>query len=394
MAKRDYYEILGVNRNATPDELKKAYRKVAMQFHPDRNPGDKESEEKFKEAAEAYDVLTDKEKKDRYDRFGHQGMSGNGGGQGGGFSGGGMNMEDIFSHFGDVFGGHGGGGGSPFESFFSGGRSSGSQRNRGVRGGNLRIKISLTLKEVAEGAQKKLKVKKYITCDTCHGNGAKDKSSFSTCNTCKGSGHVRRVTNTILGQMQTTTTCPTCNGEGQSITAKCTTCKGEGRMWGEETITVDIPAGVTEGIQLSMGGRGNAGERGGPNGDLVIQIEEIPSEDLKRDGINIIYDLHISFMDAALGTSIEVPTIDGRAKIKIKPGTQAGEIFRLKGKGLPNLNAYGKGDELIYVNIWTPKILNGEEEKILEKLKTHHNFQPSHNKSEKSFFEKMKDYFN
>ncbi|TSA50117.1 MAG: molecular chaperone DnaJ [Sphingobacteriales bacterium] len=394
MAKRDYYEILGVNRNATPDELKKAYRKMAMQFHPDRNPGDKESEEKFKEAAEAYDVLTDKEKKDRYDRFGHQGMSGNGGGQGGGFSGGGMNMEDIFSHFGDVFGGHGGGGGSPFESFFSGGRSSGSQRNRGVRGGNLRIKISLTLKEVAEGAQKKLKVKKYITCDTCHGNGAKDKSSFSTCNTCKGSGHVRRVTNTILGQMQTTTTCPTCNGEGQSITAKCTTCKGEGRMWGEETITVDIPAGVTEGIQLSMGGRGNSGERGGPNGDLVIQIEEIPSEDLKRDGINIIYDLHISFMDAALGTSVEVPTIDGRAKIKIKPGTQAGEIFRLKGKGLPNLNAYGKGDELIYVNIWTPKTLNGEEEKILEKLKTHHNFQPDHNKSEKSFFEKMKDYFN
>ncbi len=394
MAKRDYYEILGVNRNASPDELKKAYRKVAMQFHPDRNPGDKESEEKFKEAAEAYDVLTDKEKKDRYDRFGHQGMSGNGGGQGGGFSGGGMNMEDIFSHFGDVFGGHEGGGGSPFESFFSGGRSSGGQRSRGVRGGNLRIKISLTLKEVAEGAQKKLKVKKYVQCDTCHGNGAKDKSSFSTCNTCKGSGHVRRVTNTILGQMQTTTTCPTCNGEGQSITAKCTACKGEGRMWGEETITVDIPAGVTEGIQLSMGGRGNAGERGGHNGDLVIQIEEIPSEDLKRDGINIIYDLHISFMDAALGTSIEVPTIDGRAKIKIKPGTQAGEIFRLKGKGLPNLNAYGKGDQLIYVNIWTPKTLNGEEEKILEKLKSHHNFQPHHNKSEKSFFEKMKDYFN
>jgi len=393
MAKRDYYEILGVNRNATPDELKKAYRKVAMQFHPDRNPGDKESEEKFKEAAEAYDVLTDKEKKDRYDRFGHQGMGGNGGGNGG-FSGGGMNMEDIFSHFGDVFGGQGGGGGSPFESFFSGGRSSRGERGRGVRGGNLRIKISLTLKEVAEGAQKKLKVKKYITCDTCHGNGAKDKSSFSTCNTCKGSGHVRRVTNTILGQMQTTTTCPTCNGEGQSITAKCNTCKGEGRMWGEETITVDIPAGVTEGIQLSMGGRGNAGERGGANGDLVIQIEELPNEELKRDGINIIYDLHISFMDASLGTSIEVPTIDGRAKIKIKPGTQAGEIFRLKGKGLPNLNAYGKGDELIYVNIWTPKTLTSEEEKMLEKLKSHHNFQPHHNKSEKSFFEKMKDYFN
>ncbi len=390
MAKKDFYETLGVNRNASPDELKKAYRKVAMQFHPDRNPGNKESEEKFKEAAEAYDVLTDKEKKDRYDRFGHQGMSGSGG-YGGGQSGGGMNMDDIFSHFGDVFGGRGGG--SPFESFFSGGRS-GNQRVRGIRGGNLRIKISLSLKEVAEGAQKKLKVKKYIECDTCHGNGAKDKSSFSTCNNCKGSGQVRRVTNTILGQMQTTITCPTCNGEGQSITAKCTSCKGEGRMWGEETITIDIPAGVTEGIQLSMGGRGNAGERGGPNGDLVIQIEELPSEELKRDGINIIYDLHISFMDAALGTSIEVPTIDGRAKIKIKPGTQAGEIFRLKGKGLPNLNAYGKGDELIYVNIWTPKTLNSEEEKILEKLKSHHNFKPNHNKSEKSFFEKMKDYFN
>ena len=389
MAKKDYYEILGCDRKATADELKKAYRKVAMQFHPDRNPGDKESEEKFKEAAEAYDVLSDTEKRDRYDRFGHQGVGNNGGG-GGGFQGGNMNMEDIFSHFGDIFGGGSGGGG--FEGFFSQGRS-GGQRARGVRGGNLRIKISLTLKEMAEGTQKKLKVKKYITCHTCHGNGAKDKSSFTTCNTCGGSGYVRRVTNTILGQMQTTNTCPTCHGEGQSITTRCTTCKGDGRIYGEETMTIEVPAGVTEGIQLSMGGRGNAGERGGAPGDLIIQIEELAHEELKRDGVNIIYDLHISFMDAALGSSVDVPTIDGKARIKIKPGTQPGEIFRLKGKGLPHLNAYGRGDELIYVNVWTPKSLTSEEEKILQSLKEHHNFKPQHNKSEKSFFEKMKDYF-
>ncbi|HAP01807.1 MAG TPA: molecular chaperone DnaJ [Bacteroidetes bacterium] len=388
MSKRDYYEILGVPRNAQPDEIKKAYRKVAMQYHPDRNPGDKASEEKFKEAAEAYDVLSDQEKKNRYDRFGHQGMSGNGGFGGGGQ--GGMNMEDIFSHFGDIFGGGRSGGG--FEDFFGGGRSRG-EKQRGIRGSNLRVKINLTLREMAEGTHKKLKVKKYVPCNTCHGSGAKDKSSYNTCNTCHGSGYVRRVQNTILGQMQTTTTCPTCNGEGQIITARCAVCHGDGRVYGEETITVDIPAGVTDGIQLSMGGKGNAGERGGANGDLIIQIEEEPNEELKREGNNIVYDLHISFMDAALGTQLDVPTVDGKARIKIKPGTQAGEIFRLKGKGLPNLNSYGKGDQLIYVNVWTPKNLTSEEQKILEKLRDHENFKPHNTKGEKGFFEKMKDYF-
>ncbi len=386
MAKRDYYEILGVNKNSSADEIKKAYRKVAMQYHPDRNPGDKASEEKFKEAAEAYEVLSDSDKRAKYDRFGHQGVGGAAsGGYGGG---GGMRMEDIFSNFGDVFGE-----GNPFESFFGGGRQGGGQRTRGIRGGNIRIKVSLTLRDMAEGVQKKLKVKKYISCHVCGGNGAKDKNSFTSCPTCKGSGYVRRVTNTILGQMQTTTTCPTCNGEGQTISAKCLHCKGEGREYAEETITVDIPAGVTDGMQLSMSGKGNAGERGGMPGDLIILIEEEAHEELKREGTNVIYELHISFMDAALGTAVEVPTIDGKAKIKIKPGTQAGEIFRLKGKGLPNLNAYGKGDQLIHVNIWTPKSLTPEEQKIIEKLRDHVNFQPHPNKNDKGFFEKVKDYF-
>lgn len=387
MGKRDYYEILGVSKTSTADEIKKAYRKVAMQYHPDRNPGNKEAEEKFKEAAEAYEVLSDADKRAKYDRFGHQGV-GSAASGGGGFRGGGMSMEDIFSNFGDVFGE-----GSPFGDFFGGGRQSSGRRSQGIRGGNIRVRIALTLREMAEGVQKKIKVKKYIACHTCHGSGAKDKSSFSSCQTCHGSGYVRRVTNTILGQMQTTTTCPTCNGTGQIITAKCPTCKGEGREYADETIAVDIPAGVSDGMQLSMSGKGNMGERGGAAGDLIILIEEEADADLKREGNNVVYELHISFMDAALGASVEVPTIDGKAKIKIKPGTQGGEIFRLKGKGFPNLNSYGKGDQLIHVNIWTPKELNSEEQKLLEKLRAHQNFQPNPNKNEKGFFEKMKDYF-
>lgn len=386
MSKRDYYEILGVSKTASADEIKKAYRKVAMQYHPDRNPGNKEAEEKFKEAAEAYEVLSDTNKRSRYDQYGHQGVSGSA--SGGGFSGGGMRMEDIFSNFGDVFGE-----GNPFESFFGGRRQSGGQRSQGIRGGNIRVRIALTLREMAEGVQKKIKVKKYVACHTCHGSGAKDKSSFSTCQTCHGTGHIRRVTNTILGQMQTTSTCPTCNGSGQIITAKCPTCKGDGREYADETITVDIPAGVSDGMQLSMSGKGNMGERGGAPGDLIIAIEEEADAELKREGNNVVYELHISFMDAALGADVEVPTISGKARIKIKPGTQGGEIFRLKGKGFPNLNAYGKGDQLIHVNIWTPKSLTAEEQKILDKLRTHQNFKPNPNKNEKGFFEKMKDYF-
>lgn len=382
--KRDYYEILGVQKGASQDEIKKAYRKVAMQFHPDRNPGDKAAEEKFKEAAEAYEVLSDADKRAQYDRFGHAGVQGNGRG----FGGGNGNMEDIFSQFGDIFGD------DIFGSFFGGGGGRrGGQRMRGVRGSNLRIKIKLTYEEIAKGVTKQVKVKKHVPCNTCHGSGAKDKGSVQTCNTCGGTGQVRRVSNTFLGQMQTVSTCPTCNGEGTTITAKCGSCKGEGRVYGEETVTLDIPAGVQEGMQLSLGGRGNAGERGGPPGDLIVLIEEEQHKELHRDGLNVAYELHITFPDACFGTSVEVPTIDGRAKIKIPAGTQSGKIFRLKGKGFPGVNSYEKGDQLIYVNVWTPQNLSAEEKAQLEKMNDSPNFKPQPEKSDKSFFDKVREMF-
>ncbi len=386
MAKRDYYDILGITRGSNADEIKKAYRKMAIKYHPDKNPGDKQAEENFKEAAEAYEVLSNAEKKQRYDQYGHAANAGSA--NGGGYGGGHMNMEDIFSQFGDVFGS---GGGSPFDSFFGGGQQRGGRR--GARGSNLRIKVKLTLEEIAKGAEKKIKVNKQVSCDTCDGTGAKDRSSVHTCTTCGGSGAVRRVTNTILGQMQTTATCPACNGEGTEITAKCTVCRGEGLTRGEETITINIPAGVSEGMQLSMGGKGNAAPRGGVPGDLIILIEELPHETLKREGNNIIYDLHISFIDAVIGASVEVPTIDGKAKIKIEPGTQGGKILRLKAKGIPEVNSYHRGDQLIYVNIWTPKALSKDERDLLEKLQNSPNFKPQPGKNEKSFFDKMKEYF-
>jgi molecular chaperone DnaJ len=384
MSKRDYYEILGVGKAASADEIKKAYRKVAMQYHPDRNPGDKAAEEKFKEAAEAYEVLSDTDKKSQYDRYGHAGVSSNGRG---GYGGGGMNMEDIFSQFGDIFGD------DIFGNFFGGQRTRSGQRARGVRGSNLRIKLKLTYEEIAKGVTKNIKVKKYVPCQTCHGSGAKDKGSVQTCGTCGGSGQVRRVTNTFLGQMQTVTTCPTCNGEGTVITAKCGTCKGEGRIYAEETVTIDVPAGVQEGMQLNISGRGNAGERGGPAGDLIILIEEETHKELQRDGLNVVYDLHISFTDAVFGTQVEVPTIDGRAKIKIPPGTQSGKIFRLKGKGFPGINSYEKGDQLVHVNVWTPQHISSEEKAMLEKLSHSQNFKPHPDKNEKSFFDKMREMF-
>jgi molecular chaperone DnaJ len=386
MAKRDYYDILGVSKGASAEEIKKAYRKQAIKHHPDKNPGDKAAEDKFKEAAEAYEVLSNAEKRQRYDQFGHaaNAQSANGGGYGGGH----MNMDDIFSQFGDIFGGQG----SPFDSFFGGGQQSRGGR-RVVKGSNLRIKVKLTLEEIANGVEKKIKVNKQVICNTCDGTGAKDRSAFSTCNTCGGSGAVRRVTNTILGQMQTTSTCPTCNGEGSVITSKCTSCHGDGVVRGEETISINIPAGVSEGIQLSMSGKGNAAPRGGVPGDLIILIEEIPHETLKRDGNNVIYDLHISFIDAAMGTSVEVPTIDGKAKLKIEPGTQGGKILRLKNKGIPEVNSYHRGDQLIHVNIWTPKTLSFEEKELLSKLQHSPNFKPNPGKNEKSFFERMKEYF-
>jgi len=387
MSKRDFYEVLGIGKGASADEIKKAYRKVAMQYHPDRNPGDKTAEEKFKEAAEAYEILSDADKKAQYDRYGHAGVSGNGRG---GYGGGGMNMEDIFSQFGDIFGD------DLFGSFFGGGGGGGRSRgarSRGIRGSNLRIKLKLNYEEIAKGVTKNIKVKKYVTCSTCHGSGAKDKGSIQTCNTCGGSGQVRRVSNTFLGQMQTVTTCPTCHGEGTTVTAKCSTCKGEGRMYGEETVSIEIPAGVQEGMQLSLSGRGNAGERGGPPGDLIVLIEEEQHKELQRDGMNVAYDLHISFTDAVFGTQVEVPTIDGRAKIKIPAGTQSGKIFRLKGKGFPAVNSYQKGDQLIHVNVWTPQHLTGEEKTMMEKLRQSPNFKPAPDKNEKSFFDKMRELF-
>jgi len=377
MAKRDFYEILGIAKGADESEIKKAYRKMAMKYHPDKNPGDKASEEKFKEAAEAYDVLSNSQKKAQYDRFGHA-ASGAGGG-GGGF--GGMNMDDIFSQFGDIFGGGGGG--------FGGG----GQGRRVNRGTNLRVKVKLTLEEIATGVEKKIKVNKYVGCTTCSGSGAAGGSAFSTCSTCRGSGQVTKVMNTILGQMQTASTCPSCGGEGQTIKDKCKSCYGDGVVRAEDVITINIPAGVAEGMQLSMSGKGNAAARGGIPGDLLILIEETEHPILRRDGNNLFADQYISVTDAALGTHIEVPTIEGKAKIKIEPGTQPGKVLRLRGKGLPTVNSYEKGDLLVNINVWIPQKLSKEETKILEKLNESENFKPNPSGKEKSFFDRMKEYF-
>jgi len=378
--KRDYYEVLGVSKTAAVEEIKKAYRMMAIKFHPDKNPNDPTAEEKFKEAAEAYEVLSNTEKRQRYDQFGHRGM-------GGGFgAGGNMSMEDIFSQFGDIFGQ-----GSPFEGFFGG---AGGQGRRPVRkGSNLRIKLKLNLEEIANGADKKIKVKRYVACQTCGGNGAKNGTSLSNCTRCNGSGQERRVVNTMLGQMVSTSTCSTCNGEGKIVTDRCETCHGEGRVTEEEVIPVKIPAGVGEGMQLSMSSKGNVPQRGGMPGDLLIVIEEEPDEILKRDGNNVVYDLHINFADAALGTNVEVPTIEGKVKIKIDPGTQSGKILRLKGKGIKDINGYNRGDQLVHINIWTPKALTREETTLLERLRDSPNFVPKPGKDEKGFFEKMKEFF-
>ncbi len=384
MSKRDYYEVLGVSRDAKPEEIKKAYRQKALKYHPDKNPGDATAEARFKEAAEAYEVLRNPEKKSRYDQFGHAGVGNNfGGGYGGG-----MSMEDIFSQFGDIFGGAFGGG---FGGFSTGGsRRSGRRTNRGS---NLRIKVKLTLEDILKGAEKRIKVNKYVPCSPCRGTGAKEGSAFSTCSTCQGAGRVTRVTNTFLGQMQTTSTCPNCGGEGQSIQDKCSSCYGNGIVKDQEVISVNIPPGVENGMQLSLSGKGNAAARGGVNGDLIVLIEEVTHPQLIRDGQNLLYDHHISFPEAALGTSIEVPTLEGKARIKIEAGTQPGKVLRLKGKGLPSVNAYGRGDLLVNINIWTPQKLSSEEKAAMEDLLHADNFQPNPAKSDKSFFERMKDVF-
>jgi chaperone protein DnaJ len=382
MTKRDFYEILGVSKNATAEEIKKAYRQKAIQFHPDKNPGNKEAEEKFKEAAEAYEILSSPEKRQRYDQFGHSGMNGNAG-----FGGHDMSMDDIFSMFGDIFGGSGFGG---FGGFGGGSRSRGPRQHRGS---DLRVKVSLNLNEVLNGVEKKIKVKKYVPCTYCNGTGAEKGSSYSTCQTCRGSGHVTRIQNTLLGQMQTTTTCPTCNGEGQMITNKCTHCQGEGVVRDEEVISIKIPAGVGEGMQLNVSGKGNAGRRGGINGDLFVVIQEEEHKELIRDGNNLVYDLFVTFPEITLGTTKEIPTVDSKVKVKIDAGTQPEKILRLRGKGLPDVNGYGKGDLLVRVHVWIPKKLNAEEKKLLEKLQTMPDFTGGPDQSDKTIFDKMRDIF-
>ncbi len=384
--KRDFYEVLGVDRKSAAEDIKKAYRKLAIKFHPDKNPDDPTAEDKFKEAAEAYSILSDDAKRKRYDQFGHAGMGGGSAGAGAGGFGGGFTMEDIFSQFGDIFGN---GGGSPFGDMFGG--QGGGRRQR--RGSDLRIKLKLDLNEVANGAEKKIKVKRHVTCDTCGGNGAKHGTALTTCTTCQGNGQVRKVVNTMLGQMVSSSTCTTCNGDGKIISDRCEVCAGEGRLMQDDLITLNIPGGVGDGMQLSMSGKGNVPQRGGAPGDLLIVIEEEENEHLKRDGNNVVFDMHLSFVDAALGTSTEIPTIDGKARITIEPGTQAGKILRLKGKGIKDLNGYARGDQLVHVNVWTPQQLSSEERSTLETLRDSPNFQPKPGKNEKGFFDKMKDFF-
>lgn len=369
MAKKDYYEILGVAKTATAEEIKKAYRKKAIQYHPDKNPGDKEAEEMFKEAAEAYEILSDSQKRQRYDQFGHAGMGNNGGGAQ--WSG---SMDDIFSHFGDIFGGHFGGFGGGFSGFGGGG---GGSRKRVNRGSDLRVKVRLTLQEIASGVEKKIKVKKYVACSTCNGSGAKDSNSVNTCQTCNGSGHVTRVQQTILGAMQTQSTCPTCGGDGKTITNKCSQCNGEGIMKGEEVISINIPAGVMEGMQLSLSGKGNAARRGGINGDLLVLIEEEPHPELIRDENDLIYNLLLDMPTMILGGSVEVPTVEGKVKVKIDPGTQPGKVLRLKGKGLPSVNRYGTGNLLVNIGVYIPENLSKDDKKIIEKLQESPQVQPT-----------------
>lgn len=389
MSKRDYYEILGVGKNASESELKKAYRKLAMKYHPDRNKGDADAETKFKEAAEAYEVLRDPQKKARYDQYGHAGVNGQGGFGGGGVE---FDMDDIFSRFGDIFG-------SSFfgDDIFGGGgrgRSRGGRRTAGTPGSDMKIRMPLTLEEIAFGTEKTLKVKKQIGCKTCDGTGAASNSDFETCGTCNGMGEVRQVTRTMLGQMVNVQPCPTCQGEGRIIKNKCKTCNGEGREKGEETIKVNIPSGVSNGNYITLRGQGNAGRRGGPAGDLIVLIEEKEHEHFIREGNNIYYDLSLSIPDAILGTEKQVPTLKGKAKLRIEPGTQPGKLLRMRGKGIVGLNNSGEGDQYVRINVYMPRNLSDKERKAVESLRDSENFDASNQtKEEKGFFSKMKDVF-
>ena len=381
MAKRDYYEVIGVDKNASANDIKKAYRKLAIQYHPDKNPGDKEAEEKFKEAAEAYSVLSDADKKARYDQVGFEGVSGAGAG---GFSGAGMDMNDIFSMFGDIFGGRGGFGG--FGGF--GGGSAGPQKHRGR---DLRVKAKLTLQEIANGTTKKFKLKKYVACTHCNGSGANG-NSYETCPECKGTGRIIRTQQSFFGMMRSEVACPHCNGEGKIIKDKCNHCNGDGIVLGEEVVEVQIPAGVVEGMQLSMRGKGNAGKRNGINGDLLIVIEEEKHPDLIRDENDLIYSLLLDIPTATLGGFAEIPTIDGKAKVTIDPGTQPGKVLRLRGKGLPTLNGYGKGDIVVNISVYIPETLSKEEKKTIEIFRESDNFRPTESVKEK-IFRRFKSFF-
>lgn len=382
--KRDYYEVLGVDKTASAEEIKKAYRKAAIQFHPDKNPDDKASEEKFKEAAEAYDILGNADKKARYDQFGHSATgSGAAGGNYSGYEsygGGGFSMDDIFERFGDIFGGH-----------FGGSQRGGSQRVN--RGSDLRVKVRLTLSEIVNGTTKKLKIKKQIKCDQCDGTGAYDSSSFSTCSTCGGSGHTTQIINTMFGRTQATVTCPTCEGTGKIITKRCTKCSGSGTTLSEEVVEIQIPAGVGEGMQLSVAGKGNAARNGGVNGDLLVLIEEEQHKELEREGNDLIYNLKLNVADAIIGESIEIPTVDSKVKIKIEPGTQAGKVLRLRGKGVPDVNGYTTGDLLVVIDIYIPTHISPAEKESLKKLQNSENFKPKVSTRDRNIFERMKSYF-
>jgi molecular chaperone DnaJ len=376
MAKQDFYETLGISKSASQAEIKKGYRKMAIKYHPDKNPDDKTAEENFKKAAEAYEVLSDENKKARYDQYGHQAFDGPQGG-GGGFGGGGMNMDDIFSQFGDIFGGGGGGFGG-----FGGG---GGQRQVRVKGSNMRIRVKLTLEEIAKGVEKKVKVRRKVQAAGV---------LYKICPTCNGTGQQMRVTNTILGRMQTATTCATCSGSGEVIKSKPNGADAQGLVIEEETVPINIPAGVTEGVQLKVGGKGNeAPGKNSISGDLLVLIEEIQHETLKREGTNIHYDLYVNYSEAVLGVSKEVETVSGKVKIKIDAGTQSGKILRLKGKGLPSIERYGSGDFLIHINVWTPQELTKEQRVFFEQMSDNINFKPNPNKTDKSCFEKVKDMF-
>ncbi|MCH5310355.1 MAG: molecular chaperone DnaJ [Prevotella sp.] len=380
--KRDYYEVLGVDKKASADEIKKAYKKLAIKYHPDRNPGDKEAEEKFKEAAEAYDVLHDDKKRQQYDQFGFDGPAGGGFG---GF-GGGMNMDDIFSMFGDIFGGRGG---------FGGGFGGGPRRPQKQRGSDLRLKVRLSLTEISTGVNKKFKVRKDIPCSVCHGSGAENGSANETCPTCHGSGVISHTTQSIFGMMQTQGVCPTCNGSGNVIKNKCKNCYGSGIVKGEEVVEINIPSGVAEGMVVNVPGKGNAAPNNGINGDIQVFVEEEDNDTFVRDGNNLIYNLLLDFPTAALGGDVEIPTIQGtRLRVKIEPGTQPGKTLRLRGKGLPAVQGYGRGtgDLVVNISVYVPKTLSKDEREAIEKFRNSDNFKGD-NATKQSIFQRFKNYF-